>query len=306
MKQITRRFLAVALATVLFFVSTGASEVSAAVSPRLSTTRKTITVGQSCTVKLLNNKKAVKWSVSNKNIKIVSKNNKQATIKAVKKGTSYLQAKVGKKTYKCKISVNQKKTVKPAAKTFKGIQYTVHKAPYTDSILVMVKNTNNYPVLVEGEINFYKGNDVVCNKYDYNRCLAKGATGVLRYDTDKEYDSYKVSFPTVKKVNVKSYANKIKITDVEIEYYPTFNSIIVDAHIKNDSGMQLGALQVGCVFYDSSGNILGYNSYYPLSAMEKGGSDDATFFMTYDVNGVLVKPARVEVSVQEAFIFPSE
>lgn len=105
----TKRFLTIAaiiLSVLVLFPTTA----SAAGKTKLNTTKKTINVGDSCTVKLLNNKKKVKWSVSNKNIKIVSKNNKQAKIKGVKKGTSYLKAKVGSKTYKCKVTVKEKKT----------------------------------------------------------------------------------------------------------------------------------------------------------------------------------------------------
>lgn len=83
------------------------SSANAAGKTKLNSTKKTINVGDSCTVKLLNNKKKVKWSTSNKNIRIVSKSNKQAKIKGVKKGTSYLKAKVGSKTYKCKVTVKK-------------------------------------------------------------------------------------------------------------------------------------------------------------------------------------------------------
>lgn len=73
----------------------------------ISPSEKTIAVGKTVTIKLKNNSKKVKWSTSNKKIKILSKSNKQAKIKGIKKGTSYVKAKVGGKTYKCKIVVEE-------------------------------------------------------------------------------------------------------------------------------------------------------------------------------------------------------
>lgn len=103
----TKKLLTLAAITLSLLVLFPTS-VNAAGKTKLSATKKTVNVGDSCTVKLLNNKKKVKWSVSNKNIKIVSKSNKQAKIKGIKKGTSYLKTKVGSKTYKCKVTVKEK------------------------------------------------------------------------------------------------------------------------------------------------------------------------------------------------------
>jgi len=71
-----------------------------------------IPVGGKTTIMLYNNYSKVKWSASNKNIKIVKKKNNQATIKGVKTGKSVLTAKVGKKKYKCKVTVTKKEILK--------------------------------------------------------------------------------------------------------------------------------------------------------------------------------------------------
>lgn len=104
----TKKLLTITAVIMLSLMMLFSSTTQAAGKTKLNSTKKTINVGDSCTVKLLNNKKKVKWSVSNKNIKIISKNNKQAKIKGVKKGASYLSAKVGSKTYKCKVTVKSK------------------------------------------------------------------------------------------------------------------------------------------------------------------------------------------------------
>lgn len=102
--------------TILFFViallALSSQSVEAKGKVKISPTKKTISVGQTTTIKLKNSSKKVKWSTSNKKIKIVSKSKKQAKIKGVSKGTSYLKARVGKKTYKCKILIDNPKLSK--------------------------------------------------------------------------------------------------------------------------------------------------------------------------------------------------
>lgn len=72
----------------------------------LSKTKVTLEQGKTKTISLLNNDKKVKWTTSNnKVVKILSSSKDKVKIKAVKKGTAYVKAKVGTKTYKCKVIV---------------------------------------------------------------------------------------------------------------------------------------------------------------------------------------------------------
>lgn len=100
--------LSMLLLTLLLVVGLSVPPITVDAKPKtkLSTTKTTVYKGDTKTIKLKNNTKKVKWSVSNKNIvKIVKKNNKQVKIKAMNAGTTYVKAKVGKKTYKCKVVV---------------------------------------------------------------------------------------------------------------------------------------------------------------------------------------------------------
>lgn len=105
MKNIKKTIITLFFTIALLALSSQSVEAKGKV--KISPTKKAISVGQTTTIKLKNNSKKVKWSTSNKKIKIVSKNKKQAKIKGISKGTSYLKAKVGKKTYKCKLAVKQ-------------------------------------------------------------------------------------------------------------------------------------------------------------------------------------------------------
>ena len=64
-------------------------------------------VGELITINLSNNKKKVKWSVSNKKAKLVFKSKKEAVIACKKTGKVTITAKVGKKKYKCKLTIKK-------------------------------------------------------------------------------------------------------------------------------------------------------------------------------------------------------
>lgn len=91
----------------LFIVLIFNTTTFAARNVKLNTQNKTVYVGDSYTIKLLNNNKTVKWSVSNKNVKIIKRSKKSLKIRALKKGSTVVKAKVGKKIYKCKIKIKE-------------------------------------------------------------------------------------------------------------------------------------------------------------------------------------------------------
>lgn len=76
--------------------------VEAASKIQLNKTKKTLYVGDTYKLKITGTNKKVKWSTSDKSIATVNANGK---IKAKKKGNVTIKAKVGGKTYKCKIKV---------------------------------------------------------------------------------------------------------------------------------------------------------------------------------------------------------
>lgn len=82
----------------------------AATKVKLSKTKATVEVGKSQTIKLLNNKKSVKWFISNSNAYITKKTKKYAVVYGLKSGKTKLTAQVGKKKYYCNITIKAKKT----------------------------------------------------------------------------------------------------------------------------------------------------------------------------------------------------
>ena len=94
---------------VMVFMVLFSTDVQAA---KLNKTSLTLQKGKTYTLKLQGSKKKATWKTKNK--KIASLSNKKKTsvkIKAVKAGKTTITAKVGKKTYKCKVTV-----VNPTAK----------------------------------------------------------------------------------------------------------------------------------------------------------------------------------------------
>lgn len=93
------------LALILMITLIPAESICAKSNVKLNKTKLTLTVGESKTLKLKNNKKKVKWTSTKKAVATVSKKGK---VTAKKKGTATIKAKVGKKTYTCKVTVKAK------------------------------------------------------------------------------------------------------------------------------------------------------------------------------------------------------
>ena len=115
MKKNVKKAIAVIIAG-SFVISSVNDNVYANAAKKVSITKKAkVTVGKSTVIKLKNNKKKVVWKVTKgtKCVKIVKKSKTSCTVKAVKSGNAVVQAAVGKKKYKCNITVTAVK--KPEA-----------------------------------------------------------------------------------------------------------------------------------------------------------------------------------------------
>ncbi len=99
---------------------------------KLSKSKLTLNVGNTKTLKLKGTKKNPKWSSSKKSVATVTKKGK---VKAKKKGSTVITAKLGKKKYKCKVTVKSKTTT-PAA-----VPNTVPTTVSTEKPAVVPGNT---------------------------------------------------------------------------------------------------------------------------------------------------------------------
>lgn len=94
------RILSIVIVLTMLISILPTNSVSAAT--KLNYTEKMITVGQTFTLKISPKKKTVKWSSSKPSIATVSKAGK---VKGKSQGTAIITAKIGKKSYKCKVYV---------------------------------------------------------------------------------------------------------------------------------------------------------------------------------------------------------
>ena len=106
MQSITKRLLAVISAVILMTTMLIPAFQASAASVKLNKTKIVLVVGQTYNLKVSGTKKTPQWSSSNKKIVSVTK---KGVIKGLKKGTATITAKIGKKTYKCKVTVESPK-----------------------------------------------------------------------------------------------------------------------------------------------------------------------------------------------------
>ena len=144
--------LLLALAICVTGVIGNEASVDAKAKIKISNTKITLTVGQSKTLKVKGTKKKPKWSSSKKSVVTVSNKGK---VVAKKAGNATITAKIGKKKYKCKVTVKNKKkqqntnTVKPSTPSTPTQPNTPNK-PTTPSKPVEIKYGK-----VAGNVTYY-------------------------------------------------------------------------------------------------------------------------------------------------------
>lgn len=106
MKSLKKGFLMLMVCLTLVLVAEPIC--SEAAVPKLNRQTVSITVGKTVQLTVKNTKAKVKWSSSNKKIATVTGKGK---VKAKKAGKATITAKVGKKSFKCKVTVKKRRNV---------------------------------------------------------------------------------------------------------------------------------------------------------------------------------------------------
>lgn len=181
MKKIIRHFiLLVALIILVGYVT----EVSAKTNSYMNLKSVSLQQGKTVSLKVVNNKKSVKWSSSNKKIATV----KKGKVTAKKAGNATIKAKVGKKTYSCKVTVTDgKKKVLVVYFSHTGTTEDVAKkvAKAADADLLEIYEKNSYTQ------NYDKLTDIAKKEQKKNARPAI-ATQVKNF---KQYDTVYVGYP---------------------------------------------------------------------------------------------------------------
>ena len=249
-----KKFLATALTMAMCVTMIGTANVSAATKVKLNKTKVTIQVGRSVKLKVKGTKVKVKWLTSNKKVAVV----KKGKVTGKKAGKAVITAKVGKKAYKCKVTV--KKAVKEQ-ETTKPVETVKPAAPATVNPVVKPTTpteTTKPEETTTPEIEEKLSQDGMIY-YDLNHktktCTIQNY--YLSYDNTEiaipeEIDGYKVT-----KINencvVRNHMDKLVIPSsvVEIEDNAFFAYIEKDNFINNSSLDAEANNYWGAVVYDT-------------------------------------------------------
>ena len=139
MKKLMKKSLLMLLTALLLFGSvatlTTVSEVQAASKIGLNKTKLTLVVGKTYTLKTKGTPKKATWTTSKKSVAAISAKKKASVkITAKKVGKSTITAKIGKKTYKCVVTVVNPKISKSKLSLTVGNTYTLKVTGGTGTI----------------------------------------------------------------------------------------------------------------------------------------------------------------------------
>ena len=287
--------------TILLLIVCMAVPVSAA--GKINKKKATLKVGQTLQLKVTGTKGKVKWKSSKKSVATVSS---KGRVKAKKKGSATITAKIGKKKYTCKVTVK-----KPATNSnggFSGntnantnantsgkknvVTYHAESTPY--GAVAILENHYDHTVDLTVEFVYYLNGSMIGTSKGYNYAFAPHSKCALQgWNADKTWDSFKVNLKIEK-------ASNIITNNSGIRYSSNFGDNNVMIEVKN-VGRKNYSTQIGVVFYQN-GRIVGYN--YNYAHVENPGSTAyLQFNFPYDRNYDDIIPDRYEVYVNNSYTY---
>lgn len=256
-------FAALLLAAALTITMAGTGSVQAAKKkPKLNKKKVTLYVGKTTKLKVKNTKKKVKWSSSKKSVATVSKTGK---VKAKKKGTAKITAKVAKKKLKCTVTVKEK---------------IVYKTQ-------MVENFESYDVGTDWG-NYTLGEGLTSGGNEPAHYLAKGET--MKVVADPENPNNKVlqvvpkfySFCPVFTVDL------AKLTGDATKKLEQYKGIRVRVRVVSDASRHVG---IGInSFFGKAGTINKKYAFNTYTTSENALPNEREYYKFYYTKG-MVKPA---------------
>ena len=294
MKSIKKSLLYMFLLMVMLL----AIPTQASAKVKLNKKTVTLTVGKSVKLKLKGTKKKVKWSSSKKSVATV---NPKGKVTAKKKGTATITAKVGKKKYKCKVTVKMKSKAsqKNPAKTTQNIpaQEEKPRVEYKDykiegGVVIIVRNNSNYTVGVTADCIFYKNGNMMAKASDFEYALEAGRECALRaYNFENNWDSYKISMKAEKANNIIGNARNIEVTS-------NYGDDNVMATVVNN-GQRVEYTKIAIVYY-SNGNVIGYDDTY-AEVNNAGNVDYLEFMFPFGYDFETIVPDSYKIYVNSSY-----
>ena len=232
---------------------------------KLSTNSKTLKVGQTAKIKLLNNKSKVKWSIAGNGILIKKSTKKYAKIKAYSVGKSYLKAKVGKKTYKCKITVEKKTSPTPISteESYDGQVQVLAEYTLTDSLgwytrhfMVIQNNSNTTLDISTSSLAYAENGSMVGAANGSFYALGAGCISVLyeAFETNAKIGYYDTNMKCEKSRYYQSVIQDLTYTQNAIKGGAVFQV--------TNNGSEAAEFVEGYVLFFKNGNLVDYSSAY--------------------------------------------
>ena len=243
-----------AIFTIMLLIVCMAVPVSAA--GKINKKKATLKVGQTLQLKVTGTKGKVKWTSSKKSVATVSS---KGRVKAKKKGSATITAKIGKKKYTCKV------TVKKASNGNGGfggnpnanssgkknvVSYHAESTPY--GAVAILENHYDHAVDLTVEFIYYLNGTMVGVDKDYNFAFAAHSKCALQgWNSDKTWDSFKIN------LNIKKASSSVITNNSGIHYSANFGNRNVVVKVDNN-GRRNAFTTIAIVFY-KNGRIVGYD-----------------------------------------------
>ena len=285
MKSYKRKIM-VLLLTLLFVTAVPVTGLAKRTVKRRSIT---ITKGSTYTFTIRNVKRA-SWKTSKKKVvRLKVKNNGR---KAVFYGRKTGKARVTATTKKTKYIFNVTVKAKKRTKTYHGrVSYRMQG---NGKIMVFyIKNRFSVSKKVTITTKFYNSAGAkIGTEKSTATCLGPHQETALCIQAPGNYDTFKNKM-TVSSTNRNSEAGKLKLSWTKDE-----NGVTV--YVTNKAKKKLSKIKLAVVYYNSSGNEIGYQSGQ-ADCYTKGSYDSIDFALPKDEDGNPINPSKYTIYVVDAY-----
>ena len=218
-------------------------------------------------------------------------------VTAKQSGSATITAKVGKKTLKCKVTAKEQFS---ASEATKKISVTLQDTG--SGVVAILKNNNNVVVNIDAKLVYYSNGKMIDTADDFTRALESGKECALFFSAPMDADYNYVGYDDCKiTLSVEKGSDFICGSEgIKIESNRGTDNITTE--IINNSGNDFEFIKIAVVFYDESGNAIGYQYSY-ANCLTDGSVDYLSFDYHYDREYETIYPSSYKLYVNEAYIW---
>lgn len=212
------------------FPITNIPTIAEAATPKISSKKLTLIKGQSKTLKVTGTTKTVKWSSDKAAVAKVTQNGK---VIAKKRGTAVISAKVGKKTYKCKVTVEEPKLSKKSVSVYVGKNTTLKVSGTKQKVSWNSSNRKIASVSNKGVVKgLKKGTATITAKVGNKKYNCKVTVKIKSVPVNKiNINKKSISLEVGEKVTLKATVSPSNATNKKI-IWSSSNSSVVSVNSK--------------------------------------------------------------------------